>query len=380
MLRERRLSRAVPPDDRDQLAAPDRQLGVGERGTTAGVDVGHALDANERWPRRRRRRGGRRHDRGEAARTQALGGRVHVERRIREPEGREHTRDVRRADTGALAACDVTQDRRRRARGEHLPIREQDDRIRALERGVVVLDQEDAPAFVAYASEHRQDVVAADRIEVGRRLVEDEDARPERQQPRDREPLLFAAGERRRIAALEAREPDRGERPRDPRRHLARIDAHLLEPEDDLLRDVGREELRFEVLEDHADRAGELADAAAGDGFAGEAHVAREVGRREAWDEPRETAGERRLAGARGPHDDRERARGKRQRDAIEGRRRRVRVSARERSRLDRERHRRARPAATSARIGSRPSPTWAAPLPVAGGVHGGIQRPLAIS
>ncbi len=242
-----------------------------------------------------------------------------------------------------------------------------------------MLDEQDGATVRADAVEHAEQVAAADRIEVGGRLVQEEHVGLERQQPRDREPLLLAAGERRRVAALEAREPDGLERGLDARRHVGGGHAELLEAEDDLLRDVGREELRLEVLEHHADAAGELADRRTHDRCAAEADLAAHLRRREARHEAREAAHEGRLAGARRSHDDGQAAGREAQRHAVERGERSAGIAAREVDRLDGRRHRSAHPSATTARKGMSPIPISPAPLPTRAGAHAGCHRPLAI-
>src|SRR5207249_8304049 len=222
---------------------------------------------------------------------------------------------------------------------------------------------------------------AADGVQVGRRLVEHHDRWAERQQPGDREALLLAARERRRVTSLEAREPDGRERTRDALRHLGRRDGGVLEPEHDLLGHVGREELRLEVLEHHADRAGELADAPPVDGLAQEADVAGHLGGHEARHEARETPRQRGLAGAAGAHDDGERAGRELEIEAGERRPRGARVGAAEPAHRDRGvAHKSARPATASPSNGTSPRPTSNAPVAGPYGAQGASHRPLAIS
>ena len=55
---------------------------------------------------------------------------------------------------------------------------------------------------------------------------------------------------------LEARESDRFERGSDAARHLLALHPDLLHRERDFMRDVGRKELRLEILKDHPDHRG----------------------------------------------------------------------------------------------------------------------------
>ena len=105
-----------------------------------------------------------------------------------------------------------------------------------------------------------KDLELAERIEVGGRLVEHQDARLQRQRGGDRQPLLLAAGERARVAVREPGEAHRRQRLRDAAAHLVRRHAKLLHAEGDLLQHVGGEELRFEVLRDQSDNACQIGD------------------------------------------------------------------------------------------------------------------------
>src|SRR5207249_10838877 len=93
----------------------------------------------------------------------------------------------------------------------------------------------------------------AGRIEICRRLVEKPELGRQRKHGPNCEPLLLATRQCHRLAPLEARETDRVERGRDPAAHCSRIDAELLEAEEDLFLDARREQLRLEILEDEAD-------------------------------------------------------------------------------------------------------------------------------
>jgi hypothetical protein len=102
-----------------------------------------------------------------------------------------------------------------------------------------------------------EDRLHARWIEVCRRLVEDEEAGERRQHVGDREPLLLAAGQPDRRAALEAGEPDESQRLGHPHPHVVVRPTAVLEPERDLVLDARHDELRFRVLEDDAAHASE---------------------------------------------------------------------------------------------------------------------------
>ena len=99
------------------------------------------------------------------------------------------------------------------------------------------------------------------RIELGRRLVEHEDARAHRDDARDRHALLLAAGQGERLAVGEVADRQPRERRVDPGVHLVARDAQVLEPERELL---AHGQLRCRELvgrrrEDDPDPAQELA-------------------------------------------------------------------------------------------------------------------------
>ena len=73
------------------------------------------------------------------------------------------------------------------------------------------------------------------RVELGGRLVEDEDARAHRHDARDRDALLLAAGQGERLAIGEVGDAQPRQRVVDPRVHLGPRDAQVLEPEGELL-------------------------------------------------------------------------------------------------------------------------------------------------
>ena len=224
-----------------------------------------------------------------------------------------------------------------------------------------MLDHEQREALGTQPAEDVEDLGAARRVEVRRRFVEHHDRRPEGEKARDREPLLLAAGERRRVPSLEAREADRGERAGHALGHRRGSDPGVLEREDHLLRHVGREELRLEVLEHHADRPGELAHARTVDRVPEEPDLPAELRGQEARHEPREAAGEGRLAGPRGAHDDGEGAGRHLARHAVERRACRPRIRAAEVADRDGRggaAHRSARPQTARPRSGRRPRPT----------------------
>src|SRR5262245_31327686 len=88
----------------------------------------------------------------------------------------------------------------------------------------------------------------------GGRLVEQQDARPQRQDAGDADLLAVAAGEEAGEDLADADEVEAGQRLLEPRADLGRAQAGVAQPERDLLGDRAGEELVVRVLEDEADR------------------------------------------------------------------------------------------------------------------------------
>ncbi len=111
------------------------------------------------------------------------------------------------------------------------------------------------------AREHAAYRTRAIRVEVRGRLVQEQHARSERKDPRDREALFLAARERGGRAVLAVWEADISERPVDTWPDLSGGDAVVLETESDIVAGSCHHELRLGVLEHQARGAayGELA-------------------------------------------------------------------------------------------------------------------------
>ena len=84
--------------------------------------------------------------------------------------------------------------------------------------------------------------------------------------------------------------------------HLGAIHADLFHRERDFVRDVGREQLRLEILEDHADLRCDVADAKVLERLAGDANCAVEIAVLELRDDAIEAFRQRRFARARRAH------------------------------------------------------------------------------
>jgi hypothetical protein len=165
-----------------------------------------------------------------------------------------------------------------------------------------VLDHDQAQALRAQLFDQLENFRSALWIEIGSRLVEHDHRRPQRQHRRDREPLLFAARQRHRIAMLEAAQPDRLERGHDSPIHLGAFHADLFHRERDFVRDIGREQLRLEILEDHADLRRDLADPQLLERFARDANRAMEIAILELGDDAVDAFRQRRFTRARRAH------------------------------------------------------------------------------
>src|SRR5947208_4994160 len=198
VLGERGLSRAVRARKRDELAATDREVHAREGTATVGVAMPEPADGDEGGSRRYLRGQLDGSDGHEAADAQLVGGRDDVERRRRQTEGREHATDVGRTHAGRRACLDVGEERRRGAAREDATVAQEDEEIGLRGGRRVVLDHEQREAPGAQPAEDVEDLGAARRVEVRRRFVEHHDRRPEGEKARDREPLLLAAGGRRR--------------------------------------------------------------------------------------------------------------------------------------------------------------------------------------
>ena len=99
-------------------------------------------------------------------------------------------------------------------------------------------------------ADHGPDLGGGVRIEVGGRLVEQEQARRERQGRRERQPLLLAAGEGVGRAVAVVREVDGGKRGVDPPPDGVGRNASVLEAEGDLVAGAGHHDLRLGILEE----------------------------------------------------------------------------------------------------------------------------------
>ena len=133
-------------------------------------------------------------------------------------------------------------------------------------------------------------------VELGGRLVEQQQPRLERERRGEADPLQLAAGELGRLPAPEVERVHRIERALDPGPDLVRRDTEVLEAEGDLVRGDGHHHLVLGILEDRRDRAGQLGRARLPGVEPGDDDPALEATAVEVRHEPRERADQRRLA------------------------------------------------------------------------------------
>ena len=180
----------------------------------------------------------------------ALAGRDEGRRRWQPDPGFGHP--LRGANQDVVRSADVD---RRAIRSER------EDDVGELPRRVhVMLDEDDGGRPLG--SERPKAIEeggCARRIEVRRRLIEDDDLGPRRKDAGQGQPLLLTAGQPVRPAALEAGETGLGDGLRDPRCHRLARPGPVLESECDLVLDPLHDQLGTGILEDEADATGDLA-------------------------------------------------------------------------------------------------------------------------
>ena len=180
---------------------------------------------------------------------------IHARGMGRNSQSGERAVQIRRMNPALLEQFEPRHQVVRRALGDYLALAKQDEAVGAAQHLGLMLDHDQAESLLAQAANQREDLGLALGVEVGGRLVEHDHRRAKREHRGDREPLLFAAGKRGRIAMLEAGKANRLERGADATRHLGAFHPDLLHRERNLVRDVGGKELRLEILEDHSDLA-----------------------------------------------------------------------------------------------------------------------------
>jgi len=168
-----------------------------------------------------------------------------------------------------------------------------------------------------HVREHVDEEPDRGRVEARGGLVEEEDARLDREQRRERDALLLAARQLERRALEERRDVERLGPPGDARLHVR--EPELARPEGELVAHGGVEEHGVDVLEEERDLAAEaaperrLVERRGGEPPPGVAHLAR-VGEAEAVEE----AQQRRLPAAVHAEDDEPLAGGHLERDVLQ--------------------------------------------------------------
>ena len=152
----------------------------------------------------------------------------------------------------------------------------------------------------------------------GRGLVEHEHARGEREYRRDGDLLLLAAGERGDLAVAEVGDTHGIERRRDGLVDALVRHAEVLEAEEQLVLNHRGDHLRVDVLVDRAHDPRDVGERELAGVLPLDERRAKELSGEVVRDGTGEHGGERRLAGARGADDARERAGGDGERDAVE--------------------------------------------------------------
>ena len=166
--------------------------------------------------------------------------------------------------------------------------------------GIVLHAQDDGAAGGQFVEEGRH-VAGPRRIELGGRLIEDEDDGAHRDDAGDGHPLLLAARQREGLAIGEVGDTQAGQDGIDPRVHLRTRHGEVLQSEGELLADrlLGGRELVGGRREDDADPTQEGIGLAFGGVDAIDADAAGQRGPHDARDEAAGGQREGRLAGAR---------------------------------------------------------------------------------
>ena len=153
---------------------------------------------------------------------------------------------------------------------------------------------------VESAAEVCEEAVGAVRVELRRRLVQQQELRAERERGRETHALELAARELVRAPCREVERADGVERGLGARSDRVGGRRDVLEPERDLVEDACHHDLVVRVLEDGRHRPGEVGGTRAPRVETGDLHRALEPAAVKMRDEPCERAHQRRLARAGG--------------------------------------------------------------------------------
>ncbi len=338
MAQQRRLARAVAPHQRDALARRDAQVDAAQHGAparhlepdaAAAEGCGRGVVATQARAGALRERGaldrGRRTGRGRSGLVVEQPVRAQRRARLLDPGGRraqararEQPR-ARRLERGrALAGPGEELARRRVARDR--AVREDDDAVGVGQAALepVLGEHDRRPPLLVEPPQQPDQLVAGDRVELRRRLVEQHEPRPAGERGAERDALQLAAGELVRRAVEQRRDAERERDLLHPARDRRRRRAAVLEREGELGAHGPEHDLGLGVLEqrpgDRAEVAGPvLARVEAADHDAPGERAAVEV-----RDEAGGGAQQRRLAARREARDDDELAGRDAQRDVAQ--------------------------------------------------------------
>ena len=290
-LRERRLPRAVRPDEHDDLAATQLELDAVEQRHVRSIREGDALEPANRLDPTLQQSVARRSSTCDPRRSFS-----------RQP--------LERALAGSVE--------------EHPSAVEEDDAVGALEgEGEPLLGADDGDAEPTRPVEER---AGGARVELRGRLVEEQEPRLEGERRGQADALELAAGEPGDRARRQVPRADGGERACNTAGDLARRRAEVLEAEGDLVLDARHDDLVLRILEERGHGAGEIGWPVRAGVQPRHGHRAREAAAVEVRNEPREGAEQGRLPRAGGTEQHDELSGLDRQRHVLQSRATRVRV------------------------------------------------------
>ena len=203
-----------------------------------------------------------------------------------------------------MQQVDLRIDLIRRPRGDQLAVGKKGDPVSILGhlfRGVAG-HQDRHPQLLIELANDGEHLLLAHRIELGGRLVEDQEVRLHRQRRRDSKPLLLAAREFVRVLLLHAVQAHGSQNLWNARQHLLTRHAQVLQRESDLVFDGCGEELRLRVLEHRAHVLGQRADRMVERIQAGHRGLPKKTSTVELGHDPVQRQAQRRLAGTRRPN------------------------------------------------------------------------------
>src|SRR2546428_1354123 len=204
-----------------------------------------------------------------------------------------------------MEEIDVSEDPTRRALVDDAPLVHYDDAIRKFRELLdCMLDHDDRHGLlVLEACDRREDLFLSDGIELGCRLIEDEDLGQQHERARDGHALLLAAGEAVRLAPFHARETHLLQNDRNSLADAVAFPTVVLGCERQVFLDGQSDDLRLGVLKHEIDHLPELCGRGVRGASASDRHVPAEFPAYRVWDEPAEAQAERALTRPRGSGD-----------------------------------------------------------------------------